>query len=239
MHIILKNKNCLLFTVWELNNTSKNFEILQIKVHVVIRKSATNSTTGRSINSYNNKLHGINSAMSMTPRASNLTGVEIYSLQSSREPTPRGSSFNQTDFYAMFSSKLASPNPMAVSGQDDEKMKNKVNSKSSELYTTTTTSSYPTPNPVLSGLSMGSTKKELGGSNSNSNKELHMFVWSSSASPVSEANMRNAVNRAASTDFGAIGNNPSPKGMTDNLSGNFCQCNLKNYKFSICVTPLS
>uniref|UniRef100_A0A0D3GJI5 Auxin efflux carrier component n=1 Tax=Oryza barthii TaxID=65489 RepID=A0A0D3GJI5_9ORYZ len=44
-------------------------------------------------------------------------------------------------------------------------------------------------------------KKELGGSNSNSNKELHMFVWSSSASPVSEANLRNAVNHAASTDF--------------------------------------
>lgn len=48
-----------------------------------------------------------------------------------------------------------------------------------------------------------SRKKELGGSNSNSNKELHMFVWSSSASPVSEANLRNAVNHAASTDFAA------------------------------------
>ncbi|XP_078163401.1 auxin efflux carrier family protein [Carex rostrata] len=191
------------------------------KVHVVIRKSATNSTVGRSVNSYNNKLHGMNSAMSMTPRASNLTGVEIYSLQTSREPTPRASSFNQTDFYAMFSNKLASPNPMAVSGQDDEKMKNKTNSKSSELYTTTTTSSYPTPNPVVSGLSMGATKKkELGGSNSNSNKELHMFVWSSSASPVSEANMRNAVNRAASTDFAAVDNNPTPKGINASSGNN-------------------
>ncbi|ONK70578.1 uncharacterized protein A4U43_C05F35180 [Asparagus officinalis] len=37
-----------------------------------------------------------------------------------------------------------------------------------------------------------------------SNKELHMFVWSSSASPGSEANLRNAVNRAASADFGAL-----------------------------------
>jgi auxin efflux carrier family protein len=229
----LEKLKSFIFIVWELNNTSKSFEILQIKVHVVIRKSATNSTTGRSINSYNNKLHGINSSMSMTPRASNLTGVEIYSLQTSREPTPRASSFNQTDFYAMFPSKLASPNPMAVSGQEDEKMKNKANSKSSELYTTTTTSSYPTPNPVLSGLSMGSTKKkELGRSNSNSNKELHMFVWSSSASPVSEANMRNAVNRAASTDFGAI-DNPTPKGMTDDHFGNFFMCTLQNYKFTI------
>ncbi|KAG0464561.1 hypothetical protein HPP92_020630 [Vanilla planifolia] len=33
-------------------------------------------------------------------------------------------------------------------------------------------------------------------------KELHMYVWSaSSASPVSEGNLRNAVNRAASGDF--------------------------------------
>nr|WCB22847.1 PIN2 [Zizania latifolia] len=58
--------------------------------------------------------------------------------------------------------------------------------------------SYPAPNP---GMMPAPRKKELGGSNSNSNKELHMFVWSSSASPVSEANLRNAVNHAASTDF--------------------------------------
>lgn len=55
-------------------------------------------------------------------------------------------------------------------------------------------------------------KKELGGSNSNSNKELHMFVWSSSASPVSEANLRNAVNHAASTDFAAA---PPPAAPVD------------------------
>ncbi|KAJ3679236.1 hypothetical protein LUZ60_017247 [Juncus effusus] len=188
------------------------------KVHVVIRRSASNSVTGRSVTSYNNKLHGLNSAMSMTPRASNLTGVEIYSLQTSREPTPRASSFNQTDFYAMFNNKLPSPNPNTTGVDIDEIKKNKgAHSKSSELYT----SSYPAPNPVLSGLPAGPTKKkELGGSNSNSNKELHMFVWSSSASPVSEANMRNAVNRAASSDFGTMDSNiPTPKGL-HTASGN-------------------
>ena len=55
-------------------------------------------------------------------------------------------------------------------------------------------------------------KKELGASNSNSNKELHMFVWSSSASPVSEANLRNAVNHAASTDFAGV---PPPAAPVD------------------------
>lgn len=37
-----------------------------------------------------------------------------------------------------------------------------------------------------------------------------MFVWSSSASPVSEANLRNAVNHAASTDFAAVPPPPMP-----------------------------
>ena len=49
---------------------------------------------------------------------------------------------------------------------------------------------------------MCSRKKELGGSNSNSNKELHMFVWSSSASPVSDVfgNGTEAYNDAAAKD---------------------------------------
>ncbi|KAK8937422.1 putative auxin efflux carrier component 2 [Platanthera zijinensis] len=42
--------------------------------------------------------------------------------------------------------------------------------------------------------------------NSSSGKELHVYVWSASTvSPASEANLKNAVNRAVSTaDFGAI-----------------------------------
>ncbi|KAK6115454.1 hypothetical protein DH2020_007723 [Rehmannia glutinosa] len=163
----------------------------------------------------------------ITPRASNLTGVDIYSVQSSREPTPRASSFNQTDFYAMFASKAASPKhgytnsyggdvfslqsskgaTPRTSNFDEEMMKmgkkrgNTGRSMSGELYQP----SYPPPNPMFSG----PRRKESGNSNnsnnsSNPNKELHMFVWSSSASPVSEANMRNAVNKAASTDFANI-----------------------------------
>jgi hypothetical protein len=49
-----------------------------------------------------------------------------------------------------------------------------------------------------------------------------MFVWSSSASPVSEANLRNAVNHAASTDFAAAPpaaatprDGATPRGKTD------------------------
>ncbi|KAL6603105.1 hypothetical protein ACP70R_043466 [Stipagrostis hirtigluma subsp. patula] len=172
------------------------------RVHVVIRRSASASTTGHGaarsgVPSYSGGHRPYGASTGMTPRASNLTGVEIYSLQTSREPTPRGSSFNQSDFYAMFSgSKMASPLAQPGAGGRapglDEQVANKLASGKSDA------AAYPAPNP---GMMPPPRKKELGGSNSNSNKELHMFVWSSSASPVSEANLRNAVNHAASTDF--------------------------------------
>lgn len=198
------------------------------KLHVVVRRSAASSM----VSSFN-KSHGFNSITSITPRASNLTGVEIYSVQSSREPTPRASSFNQTDFYAMFASKAPSPKhgytSSLQSGQgdvysvhsskgvtprtsnfDEEMMKagKKLRggrSMSGELF-----NSYPPPNPAFSGpkkkesSSAATPTAGLSHNNSNiNNKELHMFVWSSSASPVSEGNLRHAVNSAVSTDFGA------------------------------------
>ncbi|XP_017982553.1 PREDICTED: auxin efflux carrier component 2 isoform X4 [Theobroma cacao] len=197
------------------------------KLHVVVRRSSASSM----VSSFN-KSHGLNSLTSMTPRASNLTGVEIYSVQSSREPTPRASSFNQTDFYAMFASKAPSPKhgctnsfqgavgdvyslqsskgaTPRTSNFDEEMMKiakrRGGRSMSGELFNGGVVSSYPPPNPIFSGsTSGGSKKKESGGAGAMPNKELHMFVWSSSASPVSEGNLRHAVNRAASTEFGAL-----------------------------------
>lgn len=196
------------------------------KLHVVVKRSNASSI----VSSFN-KSHGLNSITSMTPRASNLTGVEIYSVQSSREPTPRASSFNQTDFYAMFASKAASPKhgytnsfqggmgdvyslqsskgaTPRTSNYDEEmlklgKKKGRPNMSGELLNGGSLVSSYPPPNPMFSGSTSGGPKKKESGSGSAMpNKELHMFVWSSSASPVSEGNLRHAVNRAASTDFG-------------------------------------
>lgn len=179
------------------------------KLHVVVRRSTASS---RSIISSYNKSHGLNSLVSMTPRASNLTGVEIYSVQSSREPTPRASSFNQSDFYAMFSSKAASPKhgytnsfqgvTPRTSNFEEEMMKigkkKGGSSMSGELFNGGLGPSYGSTSGG------GLKKKENGGCGAGTNKELHMFVWSSSASPVSEGNLRHAVNRATSTDFGVI-----------------------------------
>ncbi|GLT28686.1 hypothetical protein SLA2020_035980 [Shorea laevis] len=186
------------------------------KLHVVVKRSNASSM----VSSF--KSHGL------TPRASNLTGVEIYSVQSSREPTPRASSFNQTDFYAMFQSKAPSPkhgytnslgfgdiySQQSSKGPtprtlnfDEEMMKTNAKkrggrSMSGELFNGGLfNSSYPPPNPMFSGTSTsGSAKKK----ETTPNKELHMFVWSSSASPVSEGNLRYAVNRAASTDLAGV-----------------------------------
>nr|KYP67446.1 putative auxin efflux carrier component 1c [Cajanus cajan] len=97
---------------------------------------------------------------STTPRPSNLTNAEIYSLQSSRNPTPRGSSFNHTDFYSMMYHYPA-PNPGIFSPTASRNATKKPNAPPP-----------PQPQPLPKP--------------DDPNKDLHMFVWSSSASPVSD-----------------------------------------------------
>nr|GMC71763.1 probable auxin efflux carrier component 1C [Ipomoea batatas] len=152
------------------------------KLHITVRKS-------------NASRSDIFSRRSNTPRPSNLTNAEIYSLQSSRNPTPRASSFNHTDFYSLVGtgsrksnfgandlvyglSAAASRGPTPrPSNYEEETSGNKPPARFH----------YPAPNPA-----MFSPSKTLGiGANANKgeedgNKDLHMFVWSSSASPVSD-----------------------------------------------------
>ncbi|XP_042050358.1 probable auxin efflux carrier component 1b [Salvia splendens] len=127
------------------------------KLHVTVRKS----TSSRS-EIFSRRSHGPNSALSLTPRPSNLTNAEIYSLQSSRNPTPRGSSFNHTDFYSMVNGKNASPRHSNF-GLDEE-----------SGYANQPRGCPPPP------------KKKAANGGAEVGKDLHMFVWSSSASPVSE-----------------------------------------------------
>jgi auxin efflux carrier family len=108
---------------------------------------------------------------------------DVYSLQSSKGATPRASNFDEEMF----------KNGKKRGGR----------SMSGELINGGFVPSYPPPNPLFSGSTSGGPKKKDsgGGGGAMPNKELHMFVWSSSASPVSEVNLKHAVNRAASTDF--------------------------------------
>ncbi|CAL8990420.1 unnamed protein product [Prunus brigantina] len=151
------------------------------KLHVVVKRSNESSF---------NRSHSLNSLKSMTSRASNLTGVEFYSVQSSLETTSRASSFNQTDFYAMFSASKAPSHEHGYTnsfqggfGDDEEALKMSATNKKRRER---------------------SDSGGGGGGEAVRNKDLHMFVWNSSASLDSQGNLRHAVNQAVSTDFGVI-----------------------------------
>ncbi|KAF8109962.1 hypothetical protein N665_0089s0080 [Sinapis alba] len=146
------------------------------KLHVTVRKS----------NASRRSFCGTN----MTPRPSNLTGAEIYSLST----TPRGSNFNHSDFYSVMGfsggrlsnfgpadmySVQSSRGPTPRPSNFDEGMA----SSPRFGYYPGPAGSYPAPNPEFS-TSAGS--KTGGKSNSHDAKELHMFVWGSNGSPVSD-----------------------------------------------------
>ncbi|KAK8627586.1 hypothetical protein V6N13_135195 [Hibiscus sabdariffa] len=160
------------------------------KLHVVVRKS---NASRRSF--------------AMTPRPSNLTGAEIYSLSSSRNPTPRGSNFNNSEFYSMMgfpgrqsnfgpadlysvqSSRGPTPRPSNL-----EENCTVVSPRFGFYPAQSAPSSYPAPNPEFSSLTKNTSKnsqsqqQQLENNNANHDaKELHMFVWSSSALPASES----------------------------------------------------
>ncbi|KAL8236837.1 hypothetical protein R6Q59_017918 [Mikania micrantha] len=125
-------------------------------------------------------------------------GGDVFSMQSSKGPTPRTSNFEEE----MLRLGKKRTGGRSMSG---ELFNNNNNNNNNNLVC-----SYPPPIPNPS-FSLGSTsaaasggpkRKESGGAPPN-NKELHMFVWSSSASPVSEGNMKHAISKAAA-EFGAI-----------------------------------
>ncbi|XP_072995574.1 auxin efflux carrier component 3a-like [Typha latifolia] len=160
------------------------------KIHVTVRRS---SASRRSLSL-------------MTPRPSNLTGAEIYSLSSSRNPTPRGSNFNHADFFAMVGGAPPPPHRHSNFGAAD------LYSVQSSRGPTPRPSnfepiSYPSPNPEISSASTGKKPPPAVARTAANHdaKELHMFVWSSSASPVSEVGGLHVINGPdfASSDQGA------------------------------------
>ncbi|XP_076958231.1 putative auxin efflux carrier component 1b [Bidens hawaiensis] len=184
------------------------------KLHVTVRKSASSRSEIFSRRSHG----GVNSGVSLTPRPSNLTNAEIYSLQSSRNPTPRGSSFNHTDFYSMVNGKAgASPRGSNFGGCDEES--GRANGHGAAGY----------PVPGNAGIFSPVSGKRNGGGGGGGGKDLHMFVWSSSASPVSEGGLHvfrggeygNDLGGVPHTkdydDFGrnefSFGNQPGPNGV--------------------------
>ncbi|XP_042480027.1 probable auxin efflux carrier component 1c [Macadamia integrifolia] len=161
------------------------------KLHVTVRKS----TSSRS-EIFSRRSYGPNSGVSLTPRPSNLTNAEIYSLQSSRNPTPRGSSFNHTDFYSMVNGRNTSNVSPRQSnfgnlGFDEESGMNGFTNpnRANGIFSqgnSVAGGGYPAPTNagIFSPVAGPGAKKKPNGTDGG--KDLHMFVWSSSASPVSE-----------------------------------------------------
>lgn len=196
------------------------------KLHVTVRKS---NASRRSF--------GPGSFSGLTPRPSNLTGAEIYSLSSSRNPTPRGSNFNNSDFYSMmgcqgfparqsnfgpsdlYSVQLSSKGPTPRPSNFEENCAPQVPTMCSPRFgfypAQPVPNSYPAPNPELSTTVTKNVKNQQQqqqaqqGKANHDAKELHMFVWSSSASPVSEGG---GLHVFGGTDFGAA----DQSGRSDN-----------------------
>ncbi|KAK6232035.1 hypothetical protein SCA6_002108 [Theobroma cacao] len=169
------------------------------KLHVTVRKS----TSSRS-EIFSRRSHGPNSGVSLTPRPSNLTNAEIYSLQSSRNPTPRGSSFNHTDFYSMVNGKNTSNVSPRQSnfgnlGFDEENGLGVFGNPGRANG-----NAYPAPTSagIFSPVTGPGAKKKANGTDSG--KDLHMFVWSSSASPVSEGGIHVFRGGEYGNDLGGV-----------------------------------
>ncbi|PPD76708.1 hypothetical protein GOBAR_DD26372 [Gossypium barbadense] len=180
-------------------------------LHIVVRKS---NASRRSL--------GPGSLPALTPKPSNLTGVEIYILSSSRNPIPKGSNFNNSDFYSMMgiqgfpvrqsnfspadlysvqSSRGLTPKP-----SNFEENSTVMSPRFGFYPAQSVPSSYPAPNPEIFSLTKNASKNSQAQHQQENNKvnhdakELHMFVWSSSALPASEGD---GLHVSGGADFGA------------------------------------
>ncbi|GMJ10839.1 ARABIDOPSIS THALIANA PIN-FORMED 1, PIN-FORMED 1 [Hibiscus trionum] len=161
------------------------------KLHVTVRKSNASRS-----DIFSRRSHGFSST---TPRPSNLTNAEIYSLQSSRNPTPRGSSFTHTDFYSMMAggrnSNFGAADAYSLSGPTP-RHSNYEEDKARFHYQAPGAAHYPVPNPGMfsptGSKGLGANAKKPNGHPQSQQKcedggrDLPVFVWSSSASPVSD-----------------------------------------------------
>jgi auxin efflux carrier family len=153
------------------------------------------------------------SMMGYAPRHSNFGAADVYSVQSnSRGPTPRPSNFEENPalvapppaqatssprfgFYPAQNVPAAypAPNPEFASGLSKSVSKNSQQQLSLSQQQTEKLV-QPQPQTVTNNGALAKTSSDA--------KELHMFVWSSSASPVSEASGLQVFGSGAA-DYGA------------------------------------
>ncbi|CAI8616674.1 unnamed protein product [Vicia faba] len=182
------------------------------KLHVHVRKSNASRRsfmmTPRPSNLTGAEIYSLSSSRNATPRGSNFNHTDFYSMMGY---APRHSNFGAADVYSVQSTSRG-PTPRPSNFED-----NPAPAAASALVVSSpkfgfypaqnvpATATYPAPNPEFSsGLSKSISKNSqqqlvqaqpqtvtnngsAAAKSSHDAKELHMFVWSSSASPVSEA----------------------------------------------------
>lgn len=183
------------------------------KLHVTVRKSNASrrslgpcslpALTPRPSNLTGAEIYSLSSSRNPTPRGSNFNNSDFYSMMGVPGFPGRHSNFGPADLYSVQSSRGQTPRP-----SNFEENCTGISSPRFGFYPATQTvpTSYPAPNPEFSSTvttKNNKTQKENNhpqqqqqqnqNQNQNQNnkanhdaKELHMFVWSSSASPVSD-----------------------------------------------------
>ncbi|KAL3501873.1 hypothetical protein ACH5RR_036322 [Cinchona calisaya] len=181
------------------------------KLHVVVRKSnasrrslGLSTLTPRPSNLTGAEIYSLSSSRNPTPRGSNFNHADFYSMMGfggrlsnfGNSDTGRLSNFGASDMYSVHSSRGPTPRPSNFEENMTSPKFGFYPGQQQQLQ-----SSYPAPNPEIASSAPTKTGKnsqpllqlqqpahqpQQGSVKANHDKELHMFVWSSSASPVSE-----------------------------------------------------
>ncbi|XP_057992129.1 auxin efflux carrier component 3 isoform X2 [Hevea brasiliensis] len=177
------------------------------KLHVTVRKSnasrrslgpgSFSALTPRPSNLTGAEIYSLSSSRNPTPRGSNFNTSDLYNMMGVQGfPGGRLSNFGPADLYSVQSSRGPTPRPSNF--EENCAPVATISSPRFGFYPAQTVpSSYPAPNTEFSStVSTKNTKNhqqqhqpQQQQQNSKANhdaKELHMFVWSSSASPVSD-----------------------------------------------------
>ncbi|XP_051146041.1 auxin efflux carrier component 7-like isoform X2 [Andrographis paniculata] len=181
------------------------------KLHVTLRKSnasrrsfhggSFSGITPRPSNLTGAEIYSLSSSRNPTPRGSNFNHTDFYSMMGmgrlsnfGNSDTGRLSNFNIADMFSVQSSRGPTPRPSNFE-ENAAAGAHMNNSPRFGYYPPqpAAPTSYPAPNPEIASSMpkpVKSNQQQQQGSNNKANhdaKELHMFVWSSSTSPVSEA----------------------------------------------------
>ncbi|KAL7163635.1 hypothetical protein ACSBR2_039700 [Camellia fascicularis] len=196
------------------------------KLHVTVRKSnasrrSFSGLTPRPSNLTGAEIYSLSSSRNPTPRGSNFNHSDFYSMMGF--PGGRLSNFGPADTYSVQSSRGPTPRPSSFEENYTQGAQT-MNSPRFGFYPgQSVPTSYPAPNPEIASTVTKTVKNQpsqpqtqiqpqqqiINQSKSNHDgKELHMFVWSSSASPVSEGGGHHVF---GGTDFPA----PEQSGRSD------------------------